>query len=86
MFCQRFGLDVYFTRHARERMSQRGITDADIEYLLQNGTARYKDTTRLWIAMNFPERNDNLVCIAISLEKKLIIKTVMHHFQWEVES
>ena len=86
MFCQRFGLDVYFTRHARERMSQRGITDADIEYLLQNGTARYKDTTRLWIAMYFPERSDNLICIAVSLEKKLIIKTVMHNFQWEVGS
>ena len=86
MFCQRFGLEVYFTRHARERMFQRGINEEVISRLLENGTIRYKDDVRLWIAMSFSERNDNLLCVAVALEDKMIIKTVMHHFQWEVES
>jgi hypothetical protein len=86
MFCQRFGLEVYFTRHARERMLQRNISEEEISYLLENGKARYKDDVRLWIAMFFPDRNDNLICVAVALEEKVIVKTVMHHFQWEVES
>ncbi len=28
-------------------------------------------------------RNDNLVCVAVVLEDRLVVKTVMHHFQWE---
>ena len=47
MFCHRFGLDVYFTRHARERMLQRGISEDEISYLLENGKTRYKDDVRL---------------------------------------
>ncbi len=86
MFCQRFGLEVSFTRHARERMFQRGISEEIISWILENGTIRYKDDVRLWIALNFPDRDDNLLCVAVALEEKMIIKTVMHHFQWEVES
>lgn len=85
MFCRRFSLDVYFTRHARERMFQRGISEDEISYLLENGKIRYKDDVRLWLAISFPERNDNLLCVAVTLEDKLVVKTVMHHFQWEVE-
>lgn len=31
-------------------------------------------------------RMDNLLCVAAVLEKRLIIKTVMHHFAWEISS
>lgn len=86
MFCQRFAREVYFTRHARERMLQRKISEEEISYLLENGKMRYKDDVRLWIAMPFPEREDNLLCVAVALEEKMIIKTVMHNFQWEVGS
>ncbi|WP_290443786.1 DUF4258 domain-containing protein [Halomonas sp. Mc5H-6] len=83
MHCQRFGLDVYVTRHARERMTQRNISEAQLNELLETGRIRFKDDSRLWIAKMFSSRSDNLVCAAVVLEDKLIVKTVMHHFQWE---
>ncbi|MCK2046334.1 DUF4258 domain-containing protein [Chromohalobacter salexigens] len=83
MFCRRFGLDVYVTRHARERMAQRGMTEVLLSELLETGQMRYKDDTRLWIAKAMEGRNDNLVCAAVVLEDRLVVKTVMHHFQWE---
>ncbi|WP_280562378.1 DUF4258 domain-containing protein [Chromohalobacter sp. 48-RD10] len=83
MFCRRFGLDVYVTRHARERMAQRGMTEVLLGELLETGQMRYKDDTRLWIAKAMEGRNDNLVCAAVVLEDRLVVKTVMHHFQWE---
>lgn len=83
MFCQRFGLEVHVTRHARERMVQRGITEALLCELLETGQTRYKDETRLWVAKAMEGRHDNLVCAAVVLEDRVIVKTVMHHFQWE---
>lgn len=83
MFCRRFGLDVYVTRHARERMAQRGMTEVLLSELLETGQMRYKDDTRLWIAKAMEGRNDNLICAAVVLEDRLVVKTVMHHFQWE---
>ncbi|MHB0776544.1 DUF4258 domain-containing protein [Halomonas sp. WWR20] len=76
-------MEVHVTRHARERMVQRGITEALLGELLETGQTRYKDDIRLWIAKAMEGRNDNLVCAAVVLEDKLIVKTVMHHFQWE---
>ncbi|RBI65305.1 hypothetical protein DQ400_18830 [Vreelandella sulfidaeris] len=38
---------------------------------------------RLWIAKASMQRTDNLVCAAVVLEDQLIVKTVMHHFEWE---
>lgn len=83
MHCQRFDMDVHVTRHARERMAQRAISEAQLIELLETGHIRSKDDSRLWIAKIFSSRNDNLVCAAVVLEDKLIVKTVMHHFQWE---
>ncbi|WP_338036077.1 DUF4258 domain-containing protein [Halorhodospira abdelmalekii] len=72
------------TRHASERMAQRGITDTLLGDLLETGQTRYKDDTRLWIAKAIEGRHDNLVCAAVVLEDRLVVKTVMHHFQWEL--
>jgi len=85
MHCERFGLEVYITRHARERMVQRNITEADLSALLETGEARYKDDIRLWIAKYFSGRTDNLICLAVVLEDRLVVKTAMHHFSWEGE-
>ena len=49
----RFGKQVYVIRHARERMAQRGITEDELDDLLENGDVRYKDPERLWIAKEF---------------------------------
>jgi len=67
-------------------MFQRGISEETISWILENGTIRHKDDVRLWIALAFPDRDDNLLCVTVALEEKMVIKTVMHHFQWEVES
>ena len=84
LFCKRFGLEVYITRYARERMVQRSISEKEILELLESGETRYKDNKRLWIAKSINGREDNLLCMAVALEERLIIKTVMHNFQWEV--
>lgn len=83
MFSERFGLSVLVTRHARERMFQRGVTEVELHDLLETGVIRYKDDIRLWIAKEFEFRSDNLLCVAVTLEAKLVVKTVMHHFEWE---
>ncbi|MDR5899827.1 DUF4258 domain-containing protein [Halomonas vilamensis] len=83
MFCQRFGLEVHVTRHAWERMAQRKITRELLLDVLETGDIRYKDTQRLWVAKEIFERDDNMVCAAIMLEDRLVVKTVMHHFSWE---
>tara|TARA_R110002012_G_scaffold160502_5_gene322427 strand:+ start:1291 stop:1551 length:261 start_codon:yes stop_codon:yes gene_type:complete len=83
MYSTRFKRDVRVTRHAHERMQQRGIDEAQLHELLETGDTRYKDETRLWIAKAFAQRTDNLVCAAVVLEDQLIVKTVMHHFEWE---
>ena len=64
-------------------MQQRGLNEAQLSELLETGKTRFKDETRLWIAKAFVQRTDNLVCAAVVLEDQLIVKTVMHHFEWE---
>jgi len=83
MFSQRFGLPVHVTRHAAERMAERYINQDQLLNLLEHGTIRSKDEFRMWIAKAFPGRDDNLVCAAVIIEDRLVVKTVMHHFQWE---
>ncbi|SDO94716.1 protein of unknown function [Halomonas shengliensis] len=83
MFCERFGLPVHVTRHAAERKTERGISLDQLLELLEHGTVRYKDDIRMWVAKAFTGRDDNLVCAAVIIEDRLVVKTVMHHFQWE---
>ena len=83
MYSKRFNREVHITRHARKRMQQRGLNEAELSELLETGKTRFKDETRLWIAKAFVQRTDNLVCAAVVLEDQLIVKTVMHHFEWE---
>ncbi|NWO07432.1 MAG: DUF4258 domain-containing protein [Alteromonadaceae bacterium] len=83
MYCERFGLAVYVTRHARERMVQRNIDDSMLHDLLETGDVRFKDEVRAWVAKALPGRSDNLICAAVILEEALVVKTVMHHFEWQ---
>lgn len=50
--------------------------------LIETGDVREKDATHLWIAKQYPERSDNLLCAAAVLEATVVVKTVMHHFSW----
>jgi len=36
---------IYYTQHAKDRMQQRGITEEEVEYCLQNYHTSYKDIT-----------------------------------------
>lgn len=35
---------IYYTRHAKDRMKQRGITEDEVEYCLNNYHTSYADT------------------------------------------
>lgn len=83
MHSHRYELDMHITRHARERMASRDISESELMQLIELGTAKYKDATHLWLAKHFENRTDNLLSVAAVLETKLVIKTVMHHFAWE---
>ena len=83
MYSHRFKVDIYITRHASERMAARNITESELLELIERGTVKYKDATRFWIAIQFENRQDNLLSVAAVLEDKLVVKTVMHHFEWE---
>ncbi|MGE0049466.1 MAG: DUF4258 domain-containing protein [Acidithiobacillus sp.] len=82
MHSSRFDRAVILTHHARSRMQERGVTDAELLAIIENGTVRAKDERRIWIYREFAGRQDNLLCVAALLEDALIVKTIMTH--WEV--
>ena len=83
MFSERFQRPIYVTRHAAQRMAERGMDDALLLDLLDTGTVKHKDDTRLWVFKAYAKRSDNLLCAAVVLETQLVVKTVMHHFELE---
>ena len=83
MDSKRFNRPITVTDHARRRMEERGVNDTLLLELIETGDVRHKDDVRIWIAKHYPDRNDNLLCIAAALETTLVVKTVMHHFTWE---
>lgn len=64
-------------------MVQRNISDSDLQDLLETGETHFKDEVRAWIAKSLPGRDDNRICAAVILEQALVVKTVMHHFEWQ---
>ncbi len=80
LFSQRFQREVCLTRHATQRLLQRGVSEVLLLEVIDTGETRYKDETHLWAFKSFPERDDNLLCAVFVLEDRLIVKTVMHHF------
>jgi hypothetical protein len=81
----RFGRRVRITRHAQARMDERNIDADRLLDLIDTGELRHKDEHRLWIAKFYPDRDDNLLCVAAVIEEALVIKTVMHRFSWSQE-
>ena len=86
MFSKRFGKPIVITDHARGRMTARAISDALLLDMIETGEVRHKDESRIWIAKQYADRADNMLCAAAMLETALVIKTVMHHFFWEFGS
>ncbi len=85
MFSVRFQRKIVITRHARERMLARDISEAMLVEIIDEGKTRFRDATHLWTFKNFPERHDNLLCAVLVLEDTVVVKTVMHHFSALVE-
>ncbi|MCS2609132.1 DUF4258 domain-containing protein [Halomonas dongshanensis] len=85
MYSPRFEKYIHVTRHARERMASRNVSEDELAILIEKGALKYKDATRLWAAHHFGNRSDNLVSVAAIIEDKLVVKTVMHYFHWEGE-
>ena len=82
-FSQRFGKNVWVTRHARKSMQKREIDDATLERVLEQGEVKRKGDVDMWIFMHIEGRPDNLVCAAVVEAAALVIKTVM--INWELE-
>ena len=84
MYSIRFEKEIHLTNHAKQRMIERSFNTVLLLDLIELGEIRFKDESKCWIAMKFCYRKDNLISLAISIEDKLVIKTVMHYFSWEV--
>lgn len=82
MFSLRFDRPVVLTRHAQQRMTERGIDEALLLEIIDQGETRYSAADRLWAWLNVPGRDDNLVCAVLVLERVVVVKTVMH--RWEL--
>lgn len=74
---------VRVTRHAAGRLAARGLDSASLQDLIETGEVRYKDEVRLWLYKHYPDRQDNLVCVAAVIEAELVVKTVMHYWRLE---
>lgn len=61
-------------------MIERGVDDTLLLDLIETGTARHKDETRLWRYKSYSGRDDNLPCVAAVVQDALGVKTVMHRF------
>ena len=63
-------------------MQSRNVGADEVLNIIDTGYLRYSDPVRLWAWLELPDRQDNLLCLALVLEDAVVVKTVMHH--WEV--
>jgi len=77
----RFQMRVVLTEHAKARMVERDLSPALILDIIDNGMQKDAGGPHYWLYKHFPDRQDNLLCVAAVIENVLVVKTVMHH--WE---
>lgn len=53
--------------------------------LIETGMLKNKDDQHYWIYKEYVARNDNLLCAAVVAADTVIIKTIMSHWQEDVE-
>ena len=82
MHSLRFNRPVVISRHAAQRMVERQVTPELLLRVIDEGQTRYSDDVRLWVWLDVPGRDDNLLCAVLVLEDAVIVKTVMHY--WEL--
>ncbi len=81
MHSERFHLPVVLTEHAKMRMQERGIQEALVLDIIDNGTQKHAGGNHYWFYKHFDARDDNLLCVAAVIDNVVVIKTIMHH--WE---
>ena len=81
MFSKRFSLPIVLTKHAQERMLERSVTIEQVVEIVDTGETKFADPTHLWAYKALPNRDDNLICAVLVLEDKVVVKTIMHHFE-----
>ena len=73
MHSRRFDRPIILTRHARLRMDERNISEAELLAVIDTGETRYKDASHLWAFKHIAERADNLVCAVLVLEDSVVV-------------
>ncbi len=81
MYSHRFQLEVVITLHARERMVARNMDTEMLLDIIETGVDKDAGAGHHWLYKTYPNRTDNLLCVAAVIDKVLVVKTVMHH--WE---
>lgn len=75
------GLEIVLTIHAQQRAQERRMSHQIIQDIIDNGEQKEASPGHYWFFKYYPERDDNLLCIAAVVDNVLIIKTVMHHWR-----
>ena len=70
---------LILTKHALERMSEREVSRAIVEEVIESGNALKKTTEgKWWVFKKIKNRSDNFVCLSISIESpNLIVITTL---------
>ena len=77
----RFEMRVVLTEHAKARMVERDLSTASVLDIVDTGIQKDAGGTHYWLYKHVPDRQDNLLCVAVVIDNVLVVKTVMHH--WE---
>ena len=62
-------------------MLERYVTIEQVVEIVDTGETKFADATHLWAYKALPNRDDNLICAVLVLEDKVVVKTIMHHFE-----
>ena len=81
MRSKRLQMPVVLTEHAKTCMVERDLSPALILDIFDNGNQKEAGGPHYWLYKHFPDRQDNLLCVAAVVENFLVVKTAMHH--WE---
>lgn len=82
MFSLRFDREIIITSHAQARMQERELSAEQVLDVIESGVVRQKDGRRMWIFKTMESRRDNLICAAVVMDDRLVVKTVM--VNWEL--
>ena len=64
-------------------MEERDINAALILDIVETGTLKEAGGLHYWLFKYFPDRADNLLCVAAVIDNVVVVKTIMNH--WELQ-